>query len=169
MADRRGGVKVQNTRSLEKLGGALVDLIGCLNSPQRDEALLREAGVRLDRALFPLLVALGARGPLGVADLADLVGRDHTTVSRQLIKLESLALVARTEGEADKRVRAAQLTEAGRDVERAIALARRRLLARALADWNEPDRAALADLSRRFADALIGCTPGRSPRPADCP
>lgn len=154
MMDSRGSVKVQNTRNMEKLGGALIDLIGFLNSPQRDDALLREAGVRLDRALFPLLVALGARGALGVAELADVVGRDHTTVSRQLAKLESLDLVARCDGTADRRKRAAQLTEDGKKIVRAITLARRRLLSRALAEWSESDRAALADLNRRFADAL---------------
>jgi DNA-binding MarR family transcriptional regulator len=150
----RGDVKVQNTRNLAKLGAALIDLIGFLNSPQRDEALLREAGVSLDRALFPLLVALGARGALGVAELAEQVGRDHTTVSRQLAKLESLELVARTGGESDRRRRATQLTDDGRKVVRAITLARRRLLSRVLAGWSELDRAALADLNRRFADAL---------------
>ena len=145
---------MQNTRNLEKLAGALVDLVGFLNSPQRDGALLREADVNLDRALFPLLVALGARGALGVAELADLVGRDHTTVSRQLAKLESLELVKRTGREADRRRRASQLTDDGRKVVRAITFARRRLLSRVLADWSEPDRAALANLNRRFADAL---------------
>lgn len=147
---------MHNTRNLAKLSGALVDLIGFLNSPQRDDALLREAGVRLDRALFPLLVALGARGALTVTELADLVGRDHTTVSRQLAKLQALALVGRHEGDADRRKRAAQLTKDGRNIVRAITLARHRLLSRVLADWSDPDCAALADMSRRFADALIG-------------
>ena len=80
---------MHNTRDVEALGAALVELIGFLNSPQRDDALLREAGVALDRALFPLLVRLGMSGPLSVAGLADQVGRDHTTLSRQLAKLDS--------------------------------------------------------------------------------
>jgi DNA-binding MarR family transcriptional regulator len=133
----------------------MLDLLGFLNSPQRDDALLREAGVSLDRALFPLLVILGARGALGVAELADQVGRDHTTVSRQLAKLESLDLVARYEGGDDRRRRAAALTSAGKKIVRAITQARRRLLSKALAQWSEADRAALASLNRRFADALM--------------
>ncbi|HTT82049.1 MAG TPA: MarR family transcriptional regulator [Rhizomicrobium sp.] len=145
---------MQNTRNLERLGGALIDLIGFLNSPQRDDVLLREAGVILDRALFPLLVALGVRGALCVAELAGLVGRDHTTVSRQLARLESLNLIVRNGEKADRRRRAAQLTGDGRQVVRAITLARRRLLSRVLADWSEADRTALADLTRRFADSL---------------
>lgn len=148
-----GDVKVQNTRISEELGSALVDLIGFLNSPQRDDALLREAGVSLDRALFPLLVALGRRGALGVAELADLVGRDHTTVSRQLAKLEALELVGRESG-ADRRRRAAVLTQTGADIVRAIGGARRRVLGQALADWSAADLAALARLNRRFADSL---------------
>jgi DNA-binding MarR family transcriptional regulator len=133
---------------------ALIALIGLLNSPRRDEALLHEAGVVLDRALFPLLVALGAKGPLAVASLADLVGRDHTTVSRQLAKLESLCLIARRKSVRDRRSRTATLTRDGRQVVGKIARARRRLLSRALADWSEMDRAALARQFHRFARAL---------------
>jgi DNA-binding MarR family transcriptional regulator len=149
-----GVVKVQNTRNLDKIGSALIDLLGFLNSPQRDEALLREAKVSLDRALFPLLVALGVRGRLSVAELGECVGRDHTTVSRQLAKLESLRLVGRDAGGADRRKRTAHLTPGGKEIVRAITSARRRLLARVLARWSEADRVALADLNRRFADAL---------------
>jgi len=100
-------------------------------------------------------VALGARGTLGIMQLADLVGRDHTTVSRQVAKLESLRLVARCEDEDDRRRRAAQLTNDARKIVRAITLARRRLLSQVLADWTTSDRGALAELNRRFADALI--------------
>jgi DNA-binding MarR family transcriptional regulator len=151
----RGAVKVQNTRNIDKLGSSIIELLSFLNSPQRDDALLREAGVALDRALFPLLVRLGMRGPLSVAELADQVGRDHTTVSRQLAKLESLDLVERCDSGGDRRRRAAQLTDDGKKTVNAITLARRRLLSRALANWKEADREALANLVRRFADTLV--------------
>jgi DNA-binding MarR family transcriptional regulator len=155
MGSGKAAVKVQNTRNWDQLTSALIDLMSLLNSPQRDDALLREAGVSLDRALFPLLVFLGARGPLGVAELADQVGRDHTTVSRQLAKLEELDLVERPATNTDRRKRTAQLTDDGRKIVQAITLARRRLLSQALAKWSEADRTALATLNRRFADALI--------------
>jgi len=54
-----------------------------------DTALIREAGIFLDRALFPLLVGIERKGPIGVGELADLVSREYTTVSRQVAKLES--------------------------------------------------------------------------------
>jgi DNA-binding MarR family transcriptional regulator len=146
---------VQNTRNLDRLGSAIIDLVSFLSSPQRDDALLREAEVDLDRALFPLLVRLGMQGPLAVADLADQVGRDHTTVSRQLAKLESLDLVERRQSDADRRRNATHLTDDGKKIVKAITLARRRLLSKALANWSEADRKALANLARRFADTLI--------------
>ncbi len=89
---------MQNTHIrdlLRRLHEALIDVVGIFNRPQNDVVLLREAGVSLDRALFPLLVLIQRRGPLGVGALADWVGRDYTTVSRQVAKLERLDLVAR--------------------------------------------------------------------------
>ncbi len=82
-----------HTRDIDDLAIALVDLMSFFSSPQRDDALLREAGVTLDRALFPLLVRLAMGGPLGVASLGTQVGRDHTTISRQLTKLEKMGLI----------------------------------------------------------------------------
>jgi DNA-binding MarR family transcriptional regulator len=140
---------------LDRLGTSLIDLIGFLNSPQRDDALLREAGVGLDRALLALLVALDARGPLSVAELAGLVGRDHTTVSRQLAKAENIGLIERCQNPTDGRSRTAQVTDDGTQAAGAITAARRRLLSKALAGWSEADRKTLADMTRRFADSLM--------------
>src|SRR5208282_2837102 len=86
---RRAMRKVQETHAsdvLPQLHEALIDVVGFFNRPQNDVILLREAGVSLDRALFPLLVLIQRRGPLGVGELADRVGRDYTTVSRQVAK-----------------------------------------------------------------------------------
>ena len=142
---------MHNTRSLDRVGHALVDLMSFFASPQRDQTLLRTAGVELDRALFPLLVRLADGAPKGVAELAEEVGRDHTTVSRQLAKLESLGLVERPQAAGDRRVRAAQIAPAGETVVVAIADARRRLLSRVLASWSEDDLARLGELNERLA------------------
>jgi DNA-binding MarR family transcriptional regulator len=139
---------------MDDLSAALIDLMSFFASPKRDALLLREAGVDLDRALFPLLVRLAMGGPLSVAALAEQVGRDHTTVSRQLAKLESLDLIARPVSGGDRRVRKAALTAAGEAMVSAITAARQRLLIRVLAGWSGPDRARLAALNRRFVDAL---------------
>src|SRR5689334_23812076 len=122
---------VQNTHIRDRvraLHEALVDIVGVFNRPQADEMMVRQAGISLDRALFPLLVVIERRGPIGVVDLADRVGRDYTTVSRQVAKLESLGLVERRAGRGDKRVREAVISAAGREMTDAIDQARDRAL-----------------------------------------
>jgi len=149
--------KVHNTRidDIRKIYGAVVDIVGIMNRPQRDAKMIAEAGISLDRALFPLLVGIGRFGPIGVVDLADRAGRDYTTVSRQVAKLESLGLVEREAAQADKRVREAVITAKGREMTRAIDKARDRILTAMLADWSPKDIAALAPLLRRLADSAL--------------
>jgi len=149
---------VQNThigQLYRPLHEALLDLVGFFNRPQNDAVLVREAGVSLDRALFPLLVRIQRRGPLGVGELADLVGRDYTTVSRQVAKLESLGLITRQSGKTDRRVTEAVVTGKGQAVSELFDVARERLAQRALADWSEQDLKELARLLRRFTDDFM--------------
>ena len=82
-------------RELGQLREAILDITAVVNSPRPDAALIAAAGVELDRALFPLLSRIERHGALGVKELADFVGRDYTTVSRQVAKLEALDLVTR--------------------------------------------------------------------------
>jgi DNA-binding MarR family transcriptional regulator len=155
---------VQNTHIsgvLRQLHEALIDVVGFVNRPQNDVILLREAGVSLDRALFPLLVLIQRRGPLAVGELADRVGRDYTTVSRQVAKLEQLGLVARRVGKADRRVTEAIVTEKGQAMSEMLDAARERLARNALAGWSEHDLEDLARLLLRFADNLMHRIEGR--------
>jgi DNA-binding MarR family transcriptional regulator len=150
--------KVRNTHMSDvrrRLHEALLDVLGIFNRPQNDVILLREAGVSLDRALFPLLVLIQRRGPLGVGELADWVGRDYTTVSRQVAKLESLGLVARRASKVDRRVTEAVVTEKGQAMSEMLDAARERLARNALAGWSEHDLEDLARLLGRFADNLM--------------
>ena len=149
-----------NTDTIDEFATSLVELIGFFSAPQRVELLLQEADVTLDRALFPLLICLAMRGPLSVAGLSDQVGRDHTTISRQLSKLESLGLIARHSAADDKRVRTISLTPAGEGIAQAVTAARRRLLSQALIGWNETDLADLARLNRRFVVTLSDAVRG---------
>lgn len=138
---------------------ALVDLVGLTNQPRRDSFLLREAGVSLDRALFPLLIAVEHKGPIGVVELAGLAGRDYTTVSRQAAKLDGLGLIARRPSKADQRIREAVITAKGRRMTRAIDAARQRLAKVLFENWSRRDLRQLARLMRRFADDLQAIRP----------
>ena len=143
------------TKEIRQLHHTLIDLVGMMNRPQRDVALIREAGIKIDRALFPLLVGIERKGPIGIVELADLAGRNYTTVSRQVATLERLGLVARHTGKADKRVREAVITPKGRIMTDALDAARARVASRLLAKWSKRDLQMLASLMRRFADDLL--------------
>ena len=154
--------KVQNTHisdQLRHLHVALVDIVSVMNRPQRDEVLIREAGIPLDRALFPLLVGIERCGPIGVGELADRVGRDYTTVSRQVAKLESLGLVTRRGSAADRRVREAIITPKGKAMTDLVDSARERIGLAIFATWDVHDVDKLVQLVRRFADAVKGYQP----------
>ena len=153
--------KVHNTHigdQLRQLHGALLDILSVMNRPQRDEVLIKEAGIPLDRALFPLLVLVERFGPIGVVELADRVGRDYTTVSRQVAKLESLGLIERKAGETDKRVREATVTPAGAAMNLALDGARDRLFRAHFDRWPEHEKQELARLLRKMADEALQWT-----------
>jgi len=149
--------KVQNTHiavRLRELHGAVLDIVSAMNRPQRDEALIKAAGIRLDRALFPLLVGIDRFGPVGVVDLADRVGRDYTTVSRQIAKLERLGLAERRGSAADRRVRQAAITAKGKAMTGRVDAAREKIGRAVFRSWEARDVDELARLMRRFADAM---------------
>ena len=148
---------MQNTSKkllLSDLHESLIDIVSVMNRPQGDQTIINEAGIALDRALFPLLVLVDRRGPIGVVDLADRVGRDYTTVSRQVTKLEQLGLVKRRPGD-DRRVRETIVTPAGKEMNDAIDAAREHLSRKVLEAWTRRDLEQLTQLLRRFADALV--------------
>jgi DNA-binding MarR family transcriptional regulator len=113
------------------------------------------SGIELDRALFPLLVRVDRRGPLGIGELADLCGRDYTTISRQVAKLEEMGLVDRQVNAKDARIKEAVITAKGRVMTKAIDGAREKLMTSLLAKWDKKDVADLARLLRQLADDAL--------------
>lgn len=151
--------KVQNTHisaQLRELHDALVEIVGVMNRPQRDEAMVREAGIALDRALFPLLVLVERLGPIGVVELADRVGRDYTTVSRQVAKLESLGLIDRQASATDRRVRESIITAKGKAMTDRVDEARERIGLAIFSTWEEQDVENLVRLMSKFAQGIKG-------------
>lgn len=152
-----GRKNVQNTRlsrQITDLHRALLDIVSVLNRPQGDEAIIQEAGIRLDRALFPLLVGIDRFGPIGVVELADRAGRDYTTVSRQVAKLESLDLVESRAGATDRRVRETEITAQGKAMIERIDAVRRRRGRAIFSSWDSQEVDDFVRLAQKFAAAL---------------
>lgn len=151
------GKNVQDTHISEQmkcLHGALISIVSALNRPRNDEKMIKEAGIRLERALFSVLVTIERLGPIGVVDLADRSGRDYTTVSRQVAKLESLGLVKRRESPLDRRVREAVISKEGKAMTDRIDAARERMANAIFKDWSKDELDTFVKSMRKFADAL---------------
>jgi DNA-binding MarR family transcriptional regulator len=76
-----------------------------------DEALV-PSGLKVTQ--LPILVALGLYGPLPLKRLAEALGLDRTTLTRNLRVLEQPGLIDITHDEIDARIRLASITEEGR-------------------------------------------------------
>jgi DNA-binding MarR family transcriptional regulator len=147
-------------QSEDLLHQALLNLTGFLNRPQSDTVLLRRAGSTLDRALFPLLIRVNLSDGVTVGELADTVGRHHTTVSRQVTVLEQQGLVRREADPLDKRHAVVEVTEAGRAEAARIAAARREVMTEAFAGWTSDDKADLRRLVTKLVASLEAATAG---------
>ncbi|WP_027080210.1 MarR family winged helix-turn-helix transcriptional regulator [Luteimonas mephitis] len=139
---------------MKELHGALISIVSTMNRPRNDDRMIKAAGIRLDRALFSILVSIERLGPIGVVELAERSGRDHTTVSRQVARLESLGLVKRREGALDRRVREAVISAKGKAMTNRIDVAREKMAQGVFKDWSRDELDVFVTLMRRFADAL---------------
>ena len=154
--------KVHNAhicKFLPDLHRSLIDIVSVMSRPERDAAMLEAAGLALDRALFPLLVLVERLGPIGVVDLAGRVGRDYTTVSRQVARLEELGLVTRHAGLTDRRVREAVITPQGKAATDAVDAARERMAVALFRTWSRDDFDEMLRLLRLLADGLNEAQP----------
>ena len=147
-----GKVNAVHVRArLPELHRSLIEIVGVMNQPERDAAMLEMAGLSLERALFPLIVLIERLGPIGVVDLAGRVGRDYTTVSRQVGRLEELGLVVRRPSPADGRVREALITPQGKAATDAVDAARERMAVNLFRGWQSSDFDELVRLLRMLA------------------
>jgi DNA-binding MarR family transcriptional regulator len=150
----------------DDLHRALLNLSGFLNRPQADTVLLRRAGSSLDRALFPLLIRAGAGlDQMTVSELADVVGRHYSTVSRQVTVLQQQGFVLRGTDEGDRRRSVVAVTEKGREEIARIAAARNDGMTTVFTDWTDQDRTDLTRLLNKLVDSLESAArPGGAPR-----
>lgn len=161
----------QDDRISGQLDDALTSLLrhGRLNAIH--ERTAAAVGVPLERALYVVLARIDGAGPLRLSDLAELLGVDVSTASRQVSAVEERGLVAREPVPGDRRAALLYLTAAGDELLRTYRETRRRLIGTAIADWAAADKRALVTLLERFNEAIghlddrVAAAPtGRSPQ-----
>jgi DNA-binding MarR family transcriptional regulator len=110
---------------------------------QRYDAALAPCGLRVTQ--IPILVALRLRGPVPITPLAENVGLDRTTLTRNLKVLEQRGLVRTFVHDGDARMRIVSITPQGS-----------RALSAALARWEQVQETVEEQFGRERLRALYG-------------
>lgn len=119
--------------------------------PRVQERFVSHSGVALERAAYGVLREVSEQGSVRLTELANLIGLDLSTVSRQVKGLESLGLLTRKDDPIDRRAMYVTLTKQGAQALRRLREARHRFFGDLLADWSREDRDRLAPLLDRLA------------------
>ncbi len=104
----------------------------------------------MDRAAYLLLNRLDREGPMGVKALAEGMGIDSSTVTRQVAPLVESGLVKRTSHPEDGRAVVLALSPRGEARLAEVRASRRALMAVVTEDWNSAEREAFCELLSRF-------------------
>lgn len=104
------------------------------------DGMLRPHGVRATQ--FSLLALLALKGPQSIGDLAEALGAERTTLTRNIARIEEQSLVSSRPGE-DPRARIVSITPKGR-----------KLLTKAFPAWRKAQAELTARIGQPLADNL---------------
>lgn len=150
MSENKNVQDTHISEQMKTLHGALIRIVSALNRPRNDEKLIAD----VDRALFSILISIERLGPIGVVELAECAGRDYTTVSRQVAKLEKLGLVIRQHNVIDRRIREAVISPTGKAMTERIDAAREQMGNAVFKDWSQDELDIFVRLMQKFANAM---------------
>lgn len=144
--------QVPADRSIEEIEDAIGSVARVMGKARVHERLLADAQVTVDRAGAALLYKLHVEGAdLRLTDLADRLGIDAPAVSRKVQQLEQGGLVHRISDPQDRRALRLRLTREGTTTIECLLAARRKWLEGLLTGWSTDEKAAFAQMLRRFA------------------
>lgn len=104
----------------------------------------------MDRAAFLLLNRLDWTGAVGVKALAQAMGIDSSTVTRQVAPLVDCGLVERVPNPDDGRAVLLELSPHGRERLSEVRTSRQLMMHQLTAEWPEEDRERFCELLTRF-------------------
>jgi DNA-binding MarR family transcriptional regulator len=133
---------------------ALGRLLRVSRGPRFGDAIRGRAGIKLDRASYGVLERTGALAPVRLSELAQELGVDVSTASRQVQALEQKGLVDREPDPVDGRAMLLQLTRKGKAVRSKMQAAWQETIAGVLINWKPDDVTGLAALLDRFTSDL---------------
>lgn len=139
---------------IARIERSLVALVRRATDPRGNRQINVLAGVDIERAASVMLARIEELEPARLSQLADAVGVDISTASRQVARLVEAGLVARGPDPDDGRASAHRLTESGVDLRRRLAAARRAWFEQKLEEFSPVERRQFAELLERFMERM---------------
>lgn len=118
------------------------------------QQIAARSGLHFDRSIVTLLAVFREGMELRQSQLADLVGVERSTLSRQVAGAMKLGLVTSRQDTADKRAILLKLTPAGIAARRQVSAAWYDLISDFTDEWPAQDQRTLADLLARLVDGI---------------
>lgn len=161
---------MQAQRSGEMAGvlASLTQLMRSWSSTGIQASFAAAADVDIDPVDIPPLYVLGLNGPMRASDLAEALHVTRPTMSKQLSRLTSSALIERAEDRADRRASVIHLSPTGAAAYERLAARGVEALQRTTSRWSPDETAQFAAQLARFVSDLSAHVPppdttGRNP------
>ncbi|MCP0887365.1 hypothetical protein LB941_08460 [Ligilactobacillus sp. WILCCON 0076] len=132
-------------KKIQELYVEALKLVVFFNRPENDKFLLESNNINLDFKLFPLFVAISKLQPTTVQKLSKFSGRPHSTISRQIQRLESAKLIDTTVNTADSRSHFIKLSFTGEILSNKIKAARIKTIKQALNNITDDQQETILD------------------------
>lgn len=132
---------------------ALFEIMAFFHQPQDERQQLHRAGTTLEPAAMPIIVRAGQQPGVSVGELAGWIGRNHSSISRQVDRLIKTGWLTEAERD-DQRIRRVQLTEKGQRGLMQLKVAREAEFSQRIQAYTPQQRADLLRSLRLLAQTL---------------
>ena len=118
------------------------------------ERIAEVADLRIDRSAIAILDMLARHGAMRTSELAERLGLDRSTISRQVSAATTMGYVAKTSDSSDARAALVSLTDEGKRVRQRLAHAWHSIAMELVSDWNYEDQRETARLLTKLAERM---------------
>jgi DNA-binding MarR family transcriptional regulator len=146
-------------QKIQELYVEALKLVTFFNRPENDKILLELNHIDLDFKLFPLFVAISKMQPVTVQTISNFSGKHHSTISRQIQRLEKGKLIETAVNPSDSRSHIVRLSIAGEKLSEQIKNARQKTMQEALADVTDEQQETIIDSLKLLNAILLKNTP----------
>jgi DNA-binding MarR family transcriptional regulator len=118
------------------------------------ERIAEFANLRIDRSAISILDMLARHGPLRTSELADRLGLDRSTISRQVTAAMESGYIEKSSDVRDGRAALVSLSDEGKRIRQVLAHAWHSIAMELVADWTYKDQTEAGRLLAKLAERM---------------